>query len=179
MLSAVVVMILFTQQMTVKNSSCDAETLSSGSTSSNISNYSNSKKRKRQHKKWKINNLTAGKILTENHNESHAIHKRKQISQQSQTHQSENQNYLQISATIEKENTSQQKFEQIHDVKYHKRKDQEMPIRLPSTYNNAISRRNKKVVLLFTDSILKTLSMGKLNSCINGADLQLKCFPGC
>ena len=58
--------------------SSDAETLSSGSTSSNISNYSNSKKKERQHKKRKINS-TAGEILMENHNENHAIHKRKQI----------------------------------------------------------------------------------------------------
>ena len=68
------------------DSSSDAETLSSGSTLSNIRNYSNSKKKKRQHKKRKINNSTAGEILMEKHNESHAIHKRKQISQQTQTH---------------------------------------------------------------------------------------------
>ena len=37
----------------------------------------------------------------------------------------------------------------------------------------------KKKVVLFTDSILKTLSMGKFNSCINGANVQLKSFPGC
>ena len=86
------------------DSSSDAETLSSGGTSSNISNYSKSKKKKRQHKKRKINNSRAGEILTEKHNESHAIHKRKQIPQHTQTHQSENQNYRQISATIEKEN---------------------------------------------------------------------------
>ena len=84
------------------DSSSDAETLSSRSTSSNISNYSNSKKKKRQHKKRKINNSRAGEILTEKHNESHEIHNRKQILQQTQTHQSENQNYRQISATIEK-----------------------------------------------------------------------------
>ena len=84
------------------DSSSDAETLSSRSTSSNISNYSNSKKKKRQHKKRKINNSRAGEILTEKHNESHEIHKRKQILQQTQTHQSENQNYRQINSTIEK-----------------------------------------------------------------------------
>ena len=72
------------------DSSSDAETLLSGSTSSNISNYSNSKKKKRQHKKRKINNSTAGEILTEKHNENHAIHKRKQISQRAQTHQFKN-----------------------------------------------------------------------------------------
>ena len=59
------------------DSHSDAETLPSGSTSSNISNYLNSKKKERQHKKGKINNSTAGEILTEKHNESHAIHKRK------------------------------------------------------------------------------------------------------
>ena len=118
------------------DSSSDAETLSSGSTSSNISNYSNSKKKKRQHKKRKINNSRAGEILTEKHNESHEIHKRKQILQQTQTHQSENQNYRQISAIIEKKNPSQQK--------HHKRKDQEMPNRLPSTFSNAISRKKRK-----------------------------------
>ena len=126
------------------DSSSDAETLSSGSTSSNISNYSNSKKKKRQHKKRKINNSTAGEILTEKHNENHAIHKRKQISQQTQTHQSKNQNYQQISATIEKENTSQQKFDQIRNVKYHNRKDSETANRLPSTFNNAIARKKKE-----------------------------------
>ena len=126
------------------DSSSDAETSSSGSTSSNISNYSNSEKKKRQHKKRKINNSRAGEILTEKHNESHAINKRKQISQQTQTHQCENQNYRQISATIEKENTIQQKFDQIHNVKYHNRKDQKMPNRLPSTFNNSISRKKKK-----------------------------------
>ena len=88
------------------DSSSDAETLSSGSTSSHINNYSNSKKKKRQHKKRKINNSRAGEILTEKHNESHEIHKRKQILQQTQTHQSENQNYRQISATIEKKHKS-------------------------------------------------------------------------
>ena len=39
-----------------------------------------------------------------------------------QTHQSENKSYQHISATIEKENISQQKFDQIHKVKYHSRK---------------------------------------------------------
>ena len=34
-------------------------------------------------------------------------------------------------------------------------------------------------MVLFTDSILKTLSMGKFNSCINGTNIQLKSFPGC
>ena len=67
--------------------------------------------------------MTAGEILTEKHNENPAIHKKKQISHQTQTHQSKNQNYRQISATIEKENTSQQKFDQIRNVKYHNRKD--------------------------------------------------------
>ena len=165
------------------DSSGDVETLSSGSTLSNISNYSNSKKKKRQHKKRKINNSIAGEILTEKHNESHAIHKRKQISQLTQTHQSKNQNYRQTTtekenATTEKENTSPQKFDQIRYVKYRNRKDQEIPNRLPSTFNNATARKKKKVVF-FTDSILKTLSMGKFNSCINGANVQLKSFPKC
>ena len=83
--------------------------------------------------------MTAGEVLTEKHNENHAIHKRKQISQQAQTHQSKNQNYRQISATKEKENRSHQKFDQIRKVKYNKRKDQEMPNKLSSTFNNAIA----------------------------------------
>ena len=83
-----------------------------------------------------------------------------------------------VKHSIEKENISQQKFDQIRNVKYHNRKDQEMSNRLPPTFNNAIAREKKKVVL-FTDSILKTLSMGKFNSCISGANLQLKSFPGC
>ena len=74
------------------DSSSDAETLSSGSTSSNISDFSNSKKKKRQHKERKISNSAAGEILREKH-ENHAMHKRKQISQQTQTHQLKNQNY--------------------------------------------------------------------------------------
>ena len=111
-----------------------AETLSSRSTSSNSSNYSNGKKKKRQHKKWKINNSTAGEILTEKHNESHAMHQKKQILQQTQTNQFKNQNNRQISATIEKENTSQQKFDQIRNIKYHNRKNQEKPNRLPLTF---------------------------------------------
>ena len=102
------------------------------------------KKYLRQHKKRKINNSRAGEILTEKQNESHAIHKRKQISQQTETHQSENQNYRQVSATTEKKNTSQQKFDQIHNVKHHNRKDQEMPNRLPSTFSNAVSRKKKE-----------------------------------
>ena len=53
-----------------------------------------------------------------------------------------------------------------------------MPNRLPSTFNNSIAGKKKKVVL-FTDGILKTLSTGKFNSCINGANVQLKSFPGC
>ena len=126
------------------DSSSDAETLSSGSTSSNISNYSDSKKKKRQHKNRKINNPTSGEILAEKHNENHAIHKRKRISQETQTHQFKNQNYRQISATIEKENTSQQKFDQIRNVKHHSRKDTEMANRLPLTFNNAIAREKKK-----------------------------------
>ena len=104
--------------------------------------------------------------------------RKKQILQQAQTYQSENQNYRQISATIERENTSQQKFDQIRNVKYHNRKDQEMPNRLPSTFNNEIARKKKKVIL-FTDSILKTLSMGKFNSCINEPNVQLKSFHEC
>ena len=35
----------------------------------------------------------AGEILREKHNDNHAIDKRKQVSQQTQTHQSGNQNY--------------------------------------------------------------------------------------
>ena len=53
-----------------------------------------------------------------------------------------------------------------------------MPNSLRSTFNNAIARKKKKVVL-FTDSILKTLSIGKFNSCVNGANVQLKSFHGC
>ena len=112
----------------------------------------------------------------EKHNESHAIHKRKQISQQTQTHPSRNQNYRQINATIEKENINQQKFDQIRNVKSHNKKYKEMPNRLPS--NLIMQFLEKKKVVLFTDSILKTLSMCKFNSWINGANVQLKSFPG-
>ena len=37
----------------------------------------------------------------------------------------------------------------------------------------------KRNVVLFTDSILKTLSMRKFNSCINGGNVQLRSFLGC
>ena len=79
-------------------------------------------KRRNQWKKKKVNNSIAGEVLTKEHNGNHTLHKRKQTSQQTQTHQSENQNYQQISATIEKENTSQQRFDQIRNVKDHSRK---------------------------------------------------------
>ena len=75
----------------------------------------------------------------EKQNASHAIHKRKQISQQTQTLQFKNQNYGKINASIEKENTNQQKFDQNRNVKYHNRKDQGIPNRLPSTFNIAIA----------------------------------------
>ena len=75
----------------------------------------------------------------EKHNGTHAIRKRKQISQQTQTVQFKNQNYRKINASMEKENTNQQKFDQNRSVKYHNRKDQGIPKRLPSTFNNAIA----------------------------------------
>ena len=50
-----------------------------------------------------------------------------------------------------------------------------MPNRLPSAFHNAIAPK-KKTVVLYTDSILKTLSMGKFNSWINGANFELKSF---
>ena len=153
--------------------------MSSRSTSSNNNNYSNSKKKKRQDKKWEINNWTGSEVLTKKHNGNHTLHKIKQISHQTQTHQSENQNYRQISSTIEKENTNQQEFDQIRQVKYHSWKEKEMPSRLPPTFHNAIARKKKKKVVLFTDGILKKSSMGKFNSYIIAANVQLKSFPGC
>ena len=41
-------------------------------------------------------------------------------------HRITNQNYRQISALIEKENMTQQKFDQIRNVKYRNRKEWEM-----------------------------------------------------
>ena len=72
-------------------------------------------------------------------------------------------------------------------------KDQEMPNRLPSRLSNRLIMSNrqiakqinnvivrkKKIVVLLTDSILKTLSMGKFNSCFNGANVQLNSFSRC
>ena len=43
--------------------------------------------------KWKVNNSTAGEVLTKKRNGNHTLHKSKQTSPQTQTHQSENQNY--------------------------------------------------------------------------------------
>ena len=40
-------------------------------------------------------------------------------------------------------------------------------------------KEKKKKVVLFTDSISKTLIMGSFNSCTNRANIQLKLFPGC
>ena len=77
--------------------------MSLGRTSLNSSNYANSKNKKTQQKKQRINNLTAGEILTKKHNENQAMYMRKQISQQTQTKQSENQNYPLI---IQKESVS-------------------------------------------------------------------------
>lgn len=51
------------------------------------------------------------------HNQIYTIYKRKEISQQTQTNQSENENYRHISAMIENENTIQQKYDQIRNVK--------------------------------------------------------------
>ena len=39
-------------------------------------------------------------------------------------------------------------------------------------------RNKKKNIVLFTDSILKTLRMGELNRYINGGKVNLKSFPG-
>ena len=135
-------------------------------------------RKKRQRKKQKINNSSASEILRVKHNENCTIHERKQVPQQTQTNQSENQNYRQISATIEKENIIQQKYDQICNVKCLNREAQEMPNSLQSTFNNVVAPKKKKVVV-FTDSIMKTLRMGRFNSCINGADVQLKSFSRC
>ena len=48
---------------------------------------------------------------------------------------------------------------------------------ITSTYSNAV-RNKKKNIVLFTDSILKTLRMGELNRHINGGKVHLKSFPG-
>ena len=45
------------------------------------------------------------------------------------------------------------------------------------TYGNVV-RNEKKNIVLFTDSILKTLWMGELNRHINGWKVHLKSFPG-
>ena len=90
-------------------------------------------------KKCKVNKSTAREVLTKKHNGNHTLHRRKQTSQKTQTHQFENQNYQQISATIEKEKTSQQKFDLVSKVKYHRKKEKEMSSRLPSTFQNAIA----------------------------------------
>ena len=49
--------------------------------------------------------------------------------------------------------------------------------RITSTYSNVV-RNKKKNIVLFTDSILKTLRMGELNRHINGGRVHLKSFPG-
>ena len=64
-----------------------------------------------------MNNSAASEILIVKHNQIYTIYKRKEISQQTQINQSENENYRQISAMIENENTIQQKYDQIRNVK--------------------------------------------------------------
>ena len=48
---------------------------------------------------------------------------------------------------------------------------------MTSTCSNVV-RNKKKNIVLFTDSILKTLRMGELNRHINGGKVHLKSFPG-
>ena len=48
---------------------------------------------------------------------------------------------------------------------------------MTSTYSNVV-RNKKKNIVLFTNSILKTLRMGELNRHINGGKVHLKSFPG-
>ena len=48
---------------------------------------------------------------------------------------------------------------------------------MTSTYSNVV-RNKKKNIVLFTDSILKTLRMSELNRHINGGKVHLKSFPG-
>ena len=100
----------------------------------------------------------------------HTLHKRKQISQEPQVHQSKNKNYRQISGTIEKESTSQKNFGQIRKEKCQTDCRQHFIMQI---------LWKKRNVVLFTNSILKTLSMRKFNSCINGGNVQLKSFLGC
>ena len=49
--------------------------------------------------------------------------------------------------------------------------------RIQSTFSSAITRKRKKIVL-FSDSILKNLRMGELNSFIKKGEVSLKAFPG-
>ena len=49
--------------------------------------------------------------------------------------------------------------------------------RMTSTYSNVV-RNKKKNIVLFTDSIPKTLCMGELDRYINGGKVHLKSFPG-
>ena len=87
-------------------------------------------------------------IDRDQHNQIYTIYKRKEISQQTRTNQSENENYRQISAMIEKENTIQQKYDQIRNVKWLNREEQEMANRLQSTFNNAVARKKRKCLSL-------------------------------
>ena len=61
-----------------------------------------------------------------------------------QTNQFENQNNRQTSASIEKENNSQQKHDQIRNLKYHNRKKQEMSTFQKSVFSNAVARKKRK-----------------------------------
>ena len=61
-----------------------------------------------------------------------------------QTNQFENQNNRQTSASIEKENNSQQKHDQIRNLKYHNWKKQEMSTFQKSIFSNAVARKKRK-----------------------------------
>ena len=49
--------------------------------------------------------------------------------------------------------------------------------RMTSTYSNVV-RNAKKNIVLFTNSILKTLRTDELNGYINGGKVYFKSFPG-
>ena len=60
-----------------------------------------------------------------------------------QTNQFENQNNRQT-IEKEKENNSQQKHDQIRNLKYHNRKKQEMSTFQKSVFSNAVARKKRK-----------------------------------
>lgn len=106
------------------------------------------------------------------------------FSSKTQSNLIKNQNSLKISATIVKENNSQQKYDKIRNVKYHNIKERKMPNRLPSTFSNPAAQKKGSGPLYcqyveIVTHVKHNCNVTQFSSCIKGAAAQWKSFPGC